>query len=313
MIIADSLTKRFGRHNVVNGVSFTVEKGETLGLVGPNGAGKTTIIRMMTGYLPPSEGNVTINGMDMFEQPEEIKKKIGYLPEHPPLYLDMTVMECLVFVARIQGIRDPDLKKNIEETAEICSISHMLHRLTGNLSKGYRQRVGLAQALVHRPDILILDEPTVGLDPEQIIEIRELIIELGKEKTIILSSHQLQEVTAVCRKVAIIYKGELIACDAIDRLSEKMKVGQSITLKVSEPNRVDRKRLTSLPHVIHVEEVADGGFIVHVKEGYDGRREVSSVIADMGAGILEMKAEALSLEEIFLRVVKGQETRHRPV
>jgi ABC-2 type transport system ATP-binding protein len=306
MIIVENLTKRFGQHTAVKNVSFSVQKGETLGLLGPNGAGKTTIMRMMTGYLPPSEGRVIINDMDMFEQPDEVKKRIGYLPEHPPLYMDMTVMECLTFISQIQGVKGSNIKHNIEEAAELCSVSHMLGRLTGNLSKGYRQRVGLAQALVHRPDILILDEPTVGLDPEQIIEIRELIINLGRDKTVILSSHLLQEITSVCKKVAIINNGELIVCDSIDRLSEDMNAGQRIVINVSDREKVDLEKLRGLPHVVKVGEISGGRFVIDVEEGYDIRREVSSLLAGMGTGLLEMNTEALSLEEIFLRVVKGE-------
>jgi ABC-2 type transport system ATP-binding protein len=204
MISINNLTKNYGESVVVNNISLTVQKEEILGLLGPNGAGKTTTMRMITGYVPPSQGNITIDGLDVFEHPFEVKKKTGYMPEQPPLYYDMTTRECLTFVAEIHGLRGERIRESIERVSELCGITHMLNRLTGNLSKGYRQRVGLAQALIHDPEILILDEPTAGLDPKQIIEIRDLIKRLGSERTVILSSHILPEVTNVCKRIAII-------------------------------------------------------------------------------------------------------------
>ncbi len=278
----------------------------TLGLLGPNGAGKTTIMRMITGYLPPTDGRVLINDIDMFEQPEEVKKTIGYLPEHPPLYLDMTVNEYLKYAAQIHGVSNNNLKKNIEHVAELCGIPDKLGRLTGNLSKGYRQRVGLAQALVHNPDILVLDEPTSGLDPKQIIEIRDLIKDLGRKRTVILSSHILQEVTSICQKIAIINEGKLAACDSIDNLSKNIDSGQKIFVRVANLDKVNFDGINSLSHVIEVKKISADSFEIEVETGHDIREAVSSSLAKMGAGLLEMKAESLSLEDIFLKAVTGE-------
>lgn len=306
MIKVENLTKTFGQHSAVKSVSFDVEIGVTLGLLGPNGAGKTTILRMITGYLPPTDGRVLINDIDMFEQPEEVKKTIGYLPEHPPLYLDMTVNEYLEYAAQIQGVSSNNLKKNIEHVAELCGIPDKLGRLTGNLSKGYRQRVGLAQALVHNPDILVLDEPTSGLDPKQIIEIRDLIKDLGRKRTVILSSHILQEVTSICQKIAIINEGKLAACDSIDNLSKNIDSGQKIFVRVANLDKINFDEINSLSHVIEVKKISADSFEIEVKTGHDIREAVSSSLAKMGAGLLEMKAESLSLEDIFLKAVTGE-------
>jgi ABC-2 type transport system ATP-binding protein len=305
MINIENLTKIFGQHEAVKSVSFSVERGETLGLLGPNGAGKTTTMRMITGYLPPTEGRVMINDMDMFDHPQEVKKQIGYLPEQPPLYLDMTVMEYLRFTAQIRRVNASDIKDNVNRVAELCGIPDKLGRLTGNLSKGYRQRVGLAQALVHEPEILVLDEPTSGLDPKQIIEIRDLIKELGKERTVILSSHILQEVTSICRKVAIINEGRLVACDTIENLSQDLEAGQRIIVHVAKMDKVNFDELKSLPHVTVVEKVSDEKFEIKVESGHDIRETISTSLAKMGAGLLEMKTESLSLEDIFLKAVTG--------
>lgn len=306
MIKVENLTKTFGQHSAVKSVSFDVEIGVTLGLLGPNGAGKTTILRMITGYLPPTDGRVLINDIDMFEQPEEVKKTIGYLPEHPPLYLDMTVNEYLEYAAQIQGVSSNNLKKNIEHVAELCGIPDKLGRLTGNLSKGYRQRVGLAQALVHNPDILVLDEPTSGLDPKQIIEIRDLIKDLGRKRTVILSSHILQEVTSICQKIAIINEGKLAACDSIDNLSKNIDSGQKIFVRVANLDKINFDEINSLSHVIEVKKISADSFEIEVETGHDIREAVSSSLAKMGAGLLEMKAESLSLEDIFLKAVTGE-------
>jgi len=305
MITIENLTKTFGQHNAVQSISFTVDRGDTLGLLGPNGAGKTTTMRMITGYLPPTDGRVLINDVDMFDHPQEVKKKIGYPPEQPPLYLDMTVREYLAFTAQIRGVQRSAIKKNIESVAEMCGIDDKLGRLTGNLSKGYRQRVGLAQALVHQPEILVLDEPTSGLDPRQIIEIRELIKDLGKERTVILSSHILQEVTSVCKKIAIINEGRLVACDTIENLSQDLQTGQKIIVHVARMDKVNFDQLRSLTRVTMVEKVSVGKIRIEVESGYDMREIISASLAKMGAGLLEMRTESLSLEDIFLKAVTG--------
>lgn len=306
MITIESLTKVYGQHRAVDNVTLEVKRGETLGLLGPNGAGKTTIMRMLTGYIPPTSGRVVIDGLDMYDHPERIKRTIGYLPEHPPLYLDMTVSEYLSFTARIKGVDTARLKESVEHTAELCGISDKLGRLTGNLSKGYRQRVGLAQALVHEPKILVLDEPTVGLDPRQIIEIRELIKGLGGERTVILSSHILQEVTSICRSVAIINEGNLVAFDTMDNLSAAFEREQRLSIRVADRDALDLKALRALSHIVSVDLMPEGGLAIISEGGHDIRAGVSQAIATMGAGLLEMRTDTLTLEDIFLRVVTGQ-------
>ncbi len=306
MIEVQSLTKRFGHHLAVDSVSFSLRKGETMGLLGPNGAGKTTIMRMITGYLPPTDGRVLIKGAEMYDQPQELKKLIGYLPEHPPLYLDMTVREYLVFAAQIRGVESAGLGHKVERAAELCGIQDKLGRLVGNLSKGYRQRVGLAQALVHEPEILILDEPTVGLDPRQIIEIRNLIGELGRERTVILSTHILQEVTSICRKVAIINNGRLVANDYIDRLSDELSGQITIRLTVRRPDRLDSNKLLSVKGVLEVEEEDAGMYKITVEKDSLLKEKIAELAVSEGAGLIEMRTETMTLEDIFLRVVAGQ-------
>ncbi|RME66440.1 MAG: ATP-binding cassette domain-containing protein [Nitrospirae bacterium] len=307
MIQVQHLTKRFGQLVAVDDVSFTLSKGDTMGLLGPNGAGKTTIMRMMTGYLPPTEGRVLIEGMDMYDQPAEVKRKIGYLPEHPPLYMDMTVREYLEFVAEIKGLPKARLKDAVQKAAEQCGVADKLGRLIGNLSKGNRQRVGLAQALVHEPEILILDEPTVGLDPKQIIEIRNLIKELGRHRTVILSTHILQEVTAVCNKVAIINNGRLVVCDYIDRLSDKLSGKTNLRLRVLRPENFPKDKLQGLDGVFEVKQEGQGWFVLTIRNEVELKEEISRVVVSEGAGLLEMRPETFSVEDIFLKVVSSDE------
>lgn len=306
MIAVESLTKRFGRHVAVDNVTFGVGRGETLGLLGPNGAGKTTIMRMMTGYTPPSAGRVVIDGIDMYDAPDEAKKKIGYLPEQPPVYMDLTVGEYLAFAARIKGVDSDKVKQSIERAAGFCGITDKLGRLIGNLSKGYRQRVGLAQALVHDPDILILDEPTVGLDPKQIIEIRELIKSLGQSRTVILSSHILQEVTFICKKVAIINRGRMAAFDSIENLSGAAGGHKKLLIKVAHMDKVDLSALKSIPGV--ADASMSGGHIELKSASHaDVRAAAADRIIKMGAGLLELRETGVSLEEAFMRAVAGDD------
>lgn len=306
MISVNNITKKFGDKAVVDALTFTVQKGEMLGLLGPNGAGKTTTLRIITGFIPPTNGSVTIDNMDIFEYPYELKKKIGYMPEHPPLYYDMTAWECLTFVAEIHGLRGKEIRSSIERVSELCGITLMLKRLTGNLSKGYCQRVGLAQALIHDPEILVLDEPTAGLDPKQIIEIRQLIKRLGNERTVILSSHILSEVTNVCKRVAIIDSGRLVAVDTIESLSNRLSGGRQIILKVIRPERVDITKVSSISGVIDIAEGPDNEFVLNVSGGEDLLENISSSIIGMGAGLVEMKEKTMTLEDIFLKVISGE-------
>lgn len=305
MIRVENLTKRFGQHVAVKGVSLFVGKGETMGLLGPNGAGKTTMMRMITGYLPPSEGRVVIDDLDMFDQPSEVKKRIGYLPEQPPVYMDMTVREYLEFAARIRAVPGREIAARTSSVAERCGVSDKMKRLIGNLSKGYRQRVGLAQALVHDPDILVLDEPTVGLDPVQIIEIRELVRQLGRERTVILSSHIMQEITSICQKVAIINQGTLVAFDSIENLASSMSAGQRLKVRVARGEKVIPARLQSLPHVLSVQDNGEGLFELVGESPYDIREAVARELVTMDAGLLEMRLTALSLEEIFIKAISS--------
>jgi ABC-2 type transport system ATP-binding protein len=308
MISINNLTKNYGESVVVNNISLTVQKEEILGLLGPNGAGKTTTMRMITGYVPPSQGNITIDGLDVFEHPFEVKKKTGYMPEQPPLYYDMTTRECLTFVAEIHGLRGERIRESIERVSELCGITHMLNRLTGNLSKGYRQRVGLAQALIHDPEILILDEPTAGLDPKQIIEIRDLIKRLGSERTVILSSHILPEVTNVCKRIAIINNGKLMAVDTIEKLSDRLGQGRQIALKVNRPDRMQTDTISSIEGVTNIIKDSDNSFVLNISGGDEVLENISSAIVNMGAGLRELKEKNMTLEEIFLKIIAGERT-----
>ncbi len=306
MISVQNLTKTFGDMIAVNNVSFNVQKGEILGFLGPNGAGKTTTMRMLTGYIPPTDGQVTIDNMDILEHPFEVKKKIGYMPEQPPLYYDMTVRECLGFVAEVHGMRGSRIDSSMNHVAELCGISHMLNRLTGNLSKGYRQRVGLAQALIHDPEILILDEPTAGLDPRQIIDIRNLIKDLGTERTVILSSHILPEVTNTCKRIAVINNGNLMAVDTIELLSDKLSSGKKIALKVKRPEHLDTKQLSSIKGVDDITKQTDNEFLLSVSGGDDVLEKISSSVVDSGAGLTGIRVKSMTLEDIFLKIVTGE-------
>ncbi|MBI5141088.1 MAG: ABC transporter ATP-binding protein [Nitrospirae bacterium] len=305
MIEVSDLAKRFGNFDAVRGVSFTVREGESLGLLGPNGAGKTTIMRMITGSLPPTGGAVKIDGLDMYDHPAAIKKIIGYLPERPPLYPDMTVREYLGFAASIRGVASDAIDEAIRRTASICGVTDRLNKLIRSLSKGYQQRVGLAQALVHEPRVLILDEPTSGLDPRQIIEIRDLIRDLGESRTVIFSSHILSEVTAVCSKVAIIGNGRLLLEESMSGVSGRVGEGRRIHLSVARPHMVDEARLMALDGVISLKGASTGNWIIGTRAGIDVREAVAGAVFEMGAGLVEMKSETISLEDVFMRVVAG--------
>ncbi len=303
MISVRGVTKRFGERVAVNDVSFTVKTGEIMGFLGPNGAGKTTTMRIITGYMPPTEGSVSVNDMDVFEHPYEVKTIIGYMPEHPPLYLEMTVKEYLRFAAELRGLRGQRIKEAIDRVVELCGISHVFNRLVGNLSKGYRQRVGLAQALVHDPEVLVLDEPTVGLDPRQIVEIRQLIKDLGRDKTVILSTHILQEVTTICESVTIINHGSVVASDRIDALSRRFADRVMIHVRVKRPEKIKIERLQGIEGVGSVEMGGGGSLKVHASGDIDIRERVAEEIVSMSAGLLEIRSETPGLEDIFIKVV----------
>ncbi len=307
MIEIRNLVKNYGDIHAVNNLTFTVEKGEILGFLGPNGAGKSTTMNILTGFLSATSGTVKIDGIDILDNPQEAKRHIGYLPENPPLYLDMTVTEYLQFVSELKGVAAKDRIKQLAEIMKLVRITDVADRLIKNLSKGYRQRVGIAQALVGNPEVLVLDEPTVGLDPKQIIEIRNLIKELGKQHTVILSSHILPEVQAVCERVVIINKGSIAAVDTPEGLSRKMAKSSKISLTAEGPARDIIQKLRQLTGVNRVDiyaEKEDGltMFEIDIDPEIDVRKQIFFEMARNSWPIIEMKSMDPTLEEIFLQV-----------
>lgn len=307
MIEVRNLVKKYGSHMAVNHLNFTIEKGKIYGFLGPNGAGKSTTMNMITGYIASKEGEILIDGHNILEEPEEAKKKIGYLPEIPPLYVDMTVSEYLKFVAELKSIPKEKRSGNINEVMSTTKLQSVKDRLIKNLSKGYRQRVGLAQALLGYPEIIILDEPTVGLDPKQIIEIRDLIKSLGNKHTVILSSHILSEVSAVCDHVLIIDKGKLVASDTPENLSKVMAGANSLELTVKGKEEVIRKALDMVENieelVYHQSMIKDAcDFTVKIAGNQDMRENIFFALAEVKCPILKMQSSNMSLEEVFLKL-----------
>ena len=303
MIEVQHLSKRYGPVTAVDDVSFRAESGEILGFLGPNGAGKTTTMRIITGYMPATEGTATVAGFDVFEQPLEAKRRTGYLPETPPLYPDMTVREYLTFVAKIKGVRK-DIKGRVDDVMKRTWVSDMADRHCSKLSKGYKQRVGLAQALIHNPDVLVLDEPTAGLDPKQIIETRQLIRALAGNHTIVLSTHILPEVAQTCQKVVIINKGKIVAIDTPDALTERLRGAITVYLQAQGPVEDIQRALQTIRGVVRV-HLADqkddiGVFEIDSEKGADVRRDLSTAVVRGGWGLLELRPVRVSLEEIFL-------------
>ncbi|NJD01650.1 MAG: ATP-binding cassette domain-containing protein [Ruminiclostridium sp.] len=308
MIEIQNLTKRYGQIKAVNNLNFTVEKGEILGFLGPNGAGKTTTMNIITGYLPSSEGSVKVCGYDIMENPKEVKKRVGYLPEQPPVYMDMTVKDYLNFVSDLKMVDKKQRKNQISDIMELVKIGDHRNRLIKNLSKGYKQRVGLAQALVGSPEVLVLDEPTVGLDPKQIIEIRKLIKALGKEHTIILSSHILPEVSAVCERVVIINKGEIAAIDTPENLSKGFGTASRLLISVAGPKNSVLNTIKEIYGVKYVEPGVDKekdvlSYIVESDKEIDIRKPLFFALAKVGYPILELRSLDMTLEDIFLQIV----------
>jgi len=304
VIEVQHLTKRYGRVTAVNDISFRVERGEILGFLGPNGAGKTTTMRILTGYMPATEGKAIVAGFDVFDQPIEAKRRTGYLPETPPLYPDMSVAEYLDFVAKVKGVPPNERRERIHYVMERTRISDMGSRLTGKLSKGYKQRVGLAQALIHNPDVLILDEPTAGLDPKQIIETRQLIKQLAGDHTIILSTHILPEVSQTCQRVVIINAGRVVAVDTPDNLTARLRGSETMYVQVDASGSNAAEALTRIAGVTRVAEAdrRDGaiGYEVDSEQGRDIRRELARAVVSNGWGLLELRPMRMSLEEVFL-------------
>lgn len=308
MIEIQDLTKRYGQIKAVSNLNFTVEKGEILGFLGPNGAGKTTTMNIITGYLPSSEGTVRVCGYDIMESPKEVKKRIGYLPEQPPVYMDMTVKDYLDFVADLKLVDKKQKKSQLSDIMELVKITDHRNRLIKNLSKGYKQRVGLAQALIGSPEVLILDEPTVGLDPKQIIEIRKLIKALGKEHTIILSSHILPEVSAVCERVVIINKGEIAAIDTPENLSKSFSAASKLMVSIAGPKNNVENTIKEIYGVKYVDTAAERSkdaitYIIESDKEIDVRKPLFFAMAKLGYPIIELKGVGMTLEDIFLQIV----------
>ena len=304
MIEVQHLTKRYGRVTAVDDVSFRVERGEILGFLGPNGAGETKTVRIMTGYMPATDGKAIVAGFDVFDQPIDAKRRTGYLPETPPLYPDMSVVEYLQFVAKIKGVPSGERRQRLQQIMERTRIDDVGHRLCGKLSKGYKQRVGLAQALIHNPDVLILDEPTAGLDPKQIIETRELIKKLAGDHTIILSTHILPEVSQTCQRVVIINKGRVVAIDTPDNLTARLRGSETMYLQVDASGADAGASLGRVPGVTRVVESdrRDGmtGYEIDSERGRDVRRDLARLVVTSGWGLLELRPMRMSLEDVFL-------------
>jgi ABC-2 type transport system ATP-binding protein len=307
VIEVQHLSKRYGRVTAVDDVSFRVERGEILGFLGPNGAGKTTTMRILTGYMPATEGKAVVAGFDVFDQPVEAKRRTGYLPETPPLYPDMSVLEYLEFVAKIKGVAPAERSARVKAVMERTRIADMAGRQCGKLSKGYKQRVGLAQALIHNPDVLILDEPTAGLDPKQIIETRQLIKELAGDHTIVLSTHILPEVSQTCQRVVIINKGRVVAVDTPDNLTARLRGSETMYVQVDVDGGDATAVTGALGRIAGVTRVAESdrrerlvGFEVESETGHDVRRDLARTVVSNGWGLLELRPMRMSLEEIFL-------------
>lgn len=313
MIVVDKLSKYYGPHPAILDVSFTVQQGEILGFLGPNGAGKTTTMRILTGYLPPTSGAASVAGCDVVKQSLAVRRKIGYMPETVPLYPEMSVRSYLDYMAKVKGVPRNLRRARVKDVMERARVAHRADDVIGRLSKGYRQRVGLAQALVGDPEVLILDEPTVGLDPKQIIDTRSLIKGLGGSHTIILSTHILPEVSATCSRVLIIADGRIVAEDTPENLDRRIRSSENVTLEVRGPREPVLSRLRQVPRVISVEagETRDGSdrtaYTLACELGSDVREALSHAVVTSGWGLLELRPAGLSLEEIFLRLTTSDE------
>jgi ABC-2 type transport system ATP-binding protein len=316
MIKVEGLSKRYARTVAVDNISFEVEKGQIVGFLGPNGAGKTTTMRVLTCFLPPSEGKASVAGFDVLEQPMEVKKRIGYLPETPPLYPEMEVVEYLKFVGKLKGIVSRDLNSRVDEITRRCAIADVRDKLISKLSKGYRQRVGLAQAIIHNPDVLILDEPTSGLDPKQIIETRELIRSLAGDHTIILSTHILSEVEHSCERVIIISQGKLVAIDSVDNLTNRLRGSEAVAVELEaaagRPNPSEvQQRLEQVSGVSRVvmKDSRNGrlAFEVESLQGRHIRSDLARTVVNAGWNLNELRSVGLSLEDIFLQLTAAEQ------
>jgi len=312
LISVENLTKRYVTKTAIEGMSFRVEKGEILGFLGPNGAGKTTTMRIITGYMPSTEGSVKVDGFDVADQPLETRRRIGYLPENPPLYTEMTVKSYLNFVAKLKGVAGVKVDDDVSRAMERVSITDVQDRIIAKLSKGYKQRVGIAQALLNDPPVLILDEPTIGLDPKQIQEVRELIKSLAGSHTVVLSTHILPEVEQTCHRVIIIDKGKIVAVDTPQNLRSQIQGSARVFIEVDGPVGDVLAAMKGIPGVVDVrvatQGASQGTFHVDVEGGQDIRRELARTVVQGGWGLLALQSENMSLEDIFIKLTTAEET-----
>jgi ABC-2 type transport system ATP-binding protein len=311
LITVENLTKRYAAKTAIDGMSFQVEKGEILGFLGPNGAGKTTTMRIITGFMPATDGTVRVDGFDVFDNPLDVRRRIGYLPENPPLYQEMNVAAYLRFVAKIKGVPREKLESEIARVMERVNITDVKERIIAKLSKGYKQRVGLAQALLNDPPVLILDEPTIGLDPKQIHEVRQLIKDLAGNHTVVLSTHILPEVEQTCHRVIIIDRGKIVAVDTPSNLRFQLQGAQRISLEVQGPESEIMSKLKGVPGVVEIRklEEIDGRsrFQIEGELRKDIRSDLARVIVQSGWGLYELQSATMSLEDIFLKLTTAEE------
>jgi ABC-2 type transport system ATP-binding protein len=315
MITVNGLTKRYARNTAVDHISFEIQKGQIVGFLGPNGAGKTTTMRMLTCFMPPTAGTAVVAGFDVLEEPMEVKKRIGYLPETPPLYPEMMTGEYLSFVGSLKGLRGAELKQRIDYVSERCAVADVRNKQLGKLSKGYRQRVGLAQSIIHNPEVLILDEPTAGLDPKQINETRDLIKSLAGDHTIILSTHILPEVEQICEQVIIISKGKLVATDTVDNLQSRARGVESVLVEVAGrdgdlDSKVAQARIEKVSGVSRVifkeKRQTRSTFEIETQKDHFVRGDLARAVVEAGWDLNELRSSAASLEEIFLQLTGTQ-------
>ncbi len=302
-LLIENLVKEYGRQKAVNDISFTVNEGEIVGFLGPNGAGKSTTLKISTSYLPPTSGRVVVGGYDVASHPMEVKRITGYLPEHNPLYLDLYVREYLMFVGRLYGLRGTTLKKRVDEMVELCGLTREQNKRIESLSKGYRQRIGLAQALIHDPAVLILDEPTSGLDPNQLVEIRNLIRNISANKTVIFSTHIMQEVEAICERVVVVNRGSIVANDRLGNLLARHGHDDSIVVEFEEP--IDLSEMKRISGVSKIENLGDNRYRIFIDKGTDIRPEIFRYAADRNLSLIGLRQDENSLENIFRELTKA--------
>jgi ABC-2 type transport system ATP-binding protein len=310
MIQVNGLTKDYGARRAIDNLTFDAEQGEIVGFLGPNGAGKTTTMRILTGYMPPTDGTATVAGYDVVEESLEVRKRVGYLPETVPLYNDMTALEYLKFMADLRRIPDPE--ERAYETLEGVNLKDRANSYIGTFSKGMRQRIGLAQALIHRPEVLILDEPTIGLDPAQVVEIRNVIREIGKDRTVLLSTHILSEAQQICDRVLIINRGKIVAEDTPENLQSRLVGSQRVVLRVRGDSDGLNTKISKVKGVRAVESKSDGSVEFEFNAGQEARPQVAKAVVQAGYELLEMRPVGLSLEEIFLELTRDQATGKKP-